>query len=189
MTTKTLQVSLGSISLGQRLVASGWYTDPATGQRYYYDVVQNQWYVSVGGYLYPLSIIGGIPMDPAPKQVPLALGEKLKITLRFLYTGPAVPGVVSRYAIGVYGAGGFDEKVYVASTLNIPANLTTIPVEVKQDATLTLPLSGIVANCDDIYVKISTATWEYFHGYENALIIVGLQPSITEFKILDFSKV
>jgi hypothetical protein len=188
MTIKTLQVSLGSISLGQQLAASGWYTDPATGQRYYYNAVQNQWYVSVGGYFYPISALA-VNMNPAPKQVPLAPGEKLKITLSFGYTGPAVTGVASRYAIGVYGGAGFDEKVYIASTLNIPANPTTTPITVTQDGTLTLPVSGVGANWDDIYVKISTSTWEYFYGYENALIMVGLQPAITDFKILDFVKV
>jgi hypothetical protein len=181
------KLSLGGADpvVGQQLAVSGWYYDKTTGQRYYYDAVQNQWYVYAAGYLYALAI----NMNPAPKQVSLAPGEKLKITLSFKYTGPAVSGVASRYAIGVYGALGFDEKAYVASTLNIPANPTTTPITVTQDATLTLPSSGVGADWNDIYVKISTATWEYFFGYENALIIVGLQPTITEFKILDFVKV
>jgi hypothetical protein len=186
MTTKTLELALGSISVGQQLASSGWYYDPVIGKQYYYSALQNQWYIYVSGLLYALSY-----MNPAPKQVSLAPGEKLKITLSFKYIGPAVTGVASRYVIGVYGAAGFDEKVYATSTLAIPANLTATPVTVTQDATLTLPASP-GADWDDIYVKISGGTpsiGEYLFGYENALILVGLAPAITEFKILDFVKV
>jgi len=170
--------------VGQQLVSSGWYYDPATGQRYYYDTIQKQWYVYAAGYLYPLATW----MYPAPKQVSLAPGERLKITLSFGYTGPALT-VSTRYIIGVYGAAGFTEKVYEQKSLSIPANPTTTPITVTQDSTLTLPTTGVGADWDDIYVKMWTSTWEYFYGYENALVIVGLQPAITEFKILDFVKV
>jgi hypothetical protein len=52
-------------------------------------------------------------------------------------------------------------------------------------------------NGDDIYVKIfggspsigGEATTSFLFGYENALTIAGVQPSITEFKISDFAKV
>lgn len=194
---KELDISLGRVGglvlgdpiVGQQLTASGYYYDPITGQKYYYDANQNQWYsVSAAGLFYPL-VAALSYMSPAPKQVSLAPGEKLKITLSFKYIGPAISGVSTRYVIGVYGALGFTEKVYLQSTLNIPTNTTATPITVTQDATLTLPASGAGADWDDIYVKMWTSTWEYFFGYENALIIVGLQPTITEFKILDFSKV
>lgn len=182
MATKTLGLSLEGI-VGSLAYETGWYQDTITGQYYYYDAVQNQWYVYVAGYLYSLGY-----MNPAPKQVSLGPGEKLKITLSFKYIGPALT-VSSRYVIGIFGALGFDERVYQQLSLAIPANLTTTPITVSQNATLTLPVTGAGADWNDIYVKIWTATWEYFFGFENALSIVGLQPTITEFKILDFVKV
>jgi len=189
-------LSLGGADpvIGQQLVASGWYVDPATGQYYYYDVAQNQWYVYAAGYLYALAAY----MNPAPKQETLAPGEKLKITLSFKYVGVAVTGVSARYAIGVSGAGGFDEKVYTTTTFNIPENLAVTPITVTNTATLTLPTTGVGADWDDIYVKIWGGTPSiggsevfpaYIYGYENALILIGLAPAITEFKILDFVKV
>lgn len=182
MVTKTLELPLGNI-VGNPAYETGWYQDAATGQYYYYDAVQNLWYVYVAGYLYALGY-----MNPAPKQVSLGPGEKLKITLSFKYRGPALT-VSSRYVIGIFGALGFDERVYEQKTLPIPENLTATPITVTQDATLTLPVTGAGADWNDIYVKIWTPTWEYFFGYENALIIVGIQPEISEFKILDFVKV
>ena len=190
----SFKLSLGGADpvVGQQLAFSGWYRDPVTGQQYYYDAVQNQWYVYAAGYLYALGY-----MNPAPKQVTLAPGDKLKITLSFKYTGPAVTGVSSRYCIGAYGATGFDEKIYLTPTFNIPANLTATPVTVTNEATFTLPASP-GADWDDIYVKIwggtpsiggSELSPNYIFGYENALIIVGITPVITEFKILDFVKV
>jgi hypothetical protein len=173
--------------------ASGWYYDPTTGQYYYYDATLNQWYVYAAGYLYALAAY----MNPAPKTVTLAPGERLKITLSFKYTGVAVTGVSARYAIGVYGAAGFDEKVYATTTFNIPENLSTTPITVTNEATLTLPTTGVGSDWNDIYVKIwggtpsiggSELSPNYIFGYENALILIGLVPTITEFKILDFVK-
>jgi len=182
MVAKTLELLLGNI-VGNPAYETGWYQDLSTGQYYYYDATQKQWYVYVAGYLYALGY-----MNPAPKQVSLGPGENLKITLSFKYMGPALT-VNTRYVIGIFGALGFDERVYKQKTLAIPANLTATPITVTQDETLTLPATGAGADWNDIYVKMWTATWEYFFGYENALIIVGLQPTITEFKILDFAKV
>lgn len=182
------KLGLGGLDpvVGQQLAVSGYYIDPITGQKYYYDAALNQWYsVSATGFLIALTTY----MNLRPKQVPLAPGESLKITLSFKYIGPALSGISTRYVIGVYGALGFTEKVYVVSTINIPANTTATPITVTQDATLTLPASGVGADWNDIYVKMWTSTWEQIYGYENALIIVGLQPVITEFKILDFVKV
>lgn len=187
MATRTLQISAG------QLVASGWYYDAATGKRYYYNALQNQWYIYAAGYLYPLGY-----MKAAPKQVTLAPGDKLKITLSFQYTGVAVTGVSARYVIGVFGALGFTEKLYATTTFNIPENLSATPVTVTSSATLTLPAAGVGADWTDIYVKMWGGTPDiggseeipaYIFGYENALVLVGLEPLITEFKILDFVKV
>jgi hypothetical protein len=83
------------------------------------------------------------------------------------------------------------------TTFNIP-QVTTAPSvpNVSDSYTFTIP-TGIGTNWDDIYVKIfggspsiaGEATTPYLFGYENALVIAGVEPSITEFKIADFAKV
>lgn len=191
MVTKTLELelgsigALGSIAVGQQLISSGWYYDPVTGKQYYYDALQNQWYIYAAGLLYALGY-----MNPAPKQVALAPGEKLKLSISYKYVGPAVTGAIERFCIGVYGALGFNEKVYGANTKNLPLYIT--PTLVTSEYTLTLPATGVGSDWNDIYAKISggsPSVPETLFGYENALIIVGLQPTITEFKIVDFVKV
>jgi hypothetical protein len=193
MVTETLEIALGSINVGQQLVSSGWYYDPVTGKQYYYDAATGTWYIYAAGLLYALTY-----MNAAPKQVTLSPGDSLKITLSFKYMGPAVTGVSSRYVIGVYGAAGFSEKLYATTTFSIAANPTLTPVTVTNYATLTLPASGVGSDWDDIYVKIwggspsiggSEASPNYIFGYENALILVSITPTITEFTIADFVKV
>lgn len=173
--------------VGQQLAASGYYYDPITGQKYYYDATINQWYsVSATGLLYALAAY----MNPAPKQVSLSPGEKLKVTITYKYAGPAVTGAVERFCIGVYGVLGFDEKVYGTNTKNLPQYTT--PTLITSEHTLTLPATGVGFDWNDIYAKISggsPSVPESLFGYENALIIVGVQPIITEFKILDYAKV
>jgi len=188
-----LALFLGSVVADPPDYTTGWYHDPVTGQPYYYDAENKKWYIYAAGYLYALGY-----MTAAPKQVTLSPGDSLKITLSFQYIGPAVTGVSSRYCIGVYGALGFTEKVVLTPTFNIPANLTGTPVTVTNYATLALPASGVGSDWDDIYVKIwggtpaiggSEASPNYIFGYENALLLVTLAPTITEFQIADFVKV
>jgi hypothetical protein len=151
---------------------------------------------ALGWYYYPLGY-----MNPAPYTVTLFPGDRLKITLSFQYTGPAVTGVSAKYAIGIYSAYGFDEKVYVTTTFNIPANSSTTPITITSDAVLTLPTSGVTADWNDIYVKMwggspsiggTESSPNYIFGYENALAIGNLpptMPTITQFTILGFVKV
>ncbi|GAI73362.1 unnamed protein product, partial [marine sediment metagenome] len=73
---KTLEVALGLIAPSQtnpagvlvptiepgQVIATGYYTDPNTGQLYYYDAPLEQWYYYAAGYIYPL----GISWQPSP---------------------------------------------------------------------------------------------------------------------------
>ena len=57
--------------------------------------------------------------------------------------------------------------------------------------TFTIP-NNVGTDWNDIYCKIysgSPGVPETIFGYENALVIVGQQPSISEFTIVDFAKV
>jgi hypothetical protein len=62
---------------------------------------------------------------------------------------------------------------------------------VTDEYTFTIPTS-VGTDWDDIYCKIyggSPSVPQTLFGYENALLIVGTSPAITEFKIADFVKV
>jgi hypothetical protein len=200
MEIKTLALDLGAFKLlqeapGQPLqdpTLSGWYVDQRTGQRVFYDSTAGKFFTLAGGVFIPLGY-----MNPAPKQVAVAPGDKLKITLSFKYTGPAITGVTGYYCIGVNGLFGFNETMVGQTTFNIP--LVTSPPSspnVTDSYTFTIPTS-IDTDWDDIYLKIfggnpsigGQATTSFMFGYENALTIAGIQPSITEFKISDFAKV
>jgi hypothetical protein len=184
-----LSLSIGALQADP--LAPGWYKSVYTGQQYYYDGNQF-WTVSAAGILVAMGY-----MNPAPKQVTVAPGDVLKITISFKYTGPKVTGVNTRYCIGVYGANGFDEKVYMTGTFDIEANNSTTPVTVTDYKQLTIP-TGVQTNWDDIYVKMwggspdiggSETLPAYIYGCENALVIVGVKVDISEFKIADFVKV
>jgi hypothetical protein len=183
---KKLEVGLGALEVDNTSYAPGWYRD-AAGNRYYYD--GNQWYVSAAGYLYPIQALGY--MTTAPKQVTLAPGDKLKITIGWQYSGPAVSGVIARYCIGVYGTLGFDEKLYGENTLNLPA--CTSSTSFSDSYTFTIP-SNVVTDWNDIYAKLYGGSpnqgnpWVIF-GYQDALIIVAVTPTISNFTISDFAKV
>lgn len=200
MTMKTLDLSLktirvlqdGSAPPEQGLLSPGWYVDPQTGQRVFFDPNSQKFYTMAGGVYIPLGY-----MNPAPKQVAVAPGDRLSVTISFKYTGPAVTGVTGYYCIGINGIFGFDERMVQRTTFNLP-QVTTPPSypNVSNSYTFTMP-TGMGTDWNDVYVKIfggspsiaGEATTPYIFGYENALTIAGIQPSITEFKISDFAKV
>jgi len=189
MELKTLALDLGVVRVLQDgadppQYAAGWYIDPETGQRIYYDPDTQKFYNLAGGVYIPLGY-----MNPAPKQMTLAIGDKLRITMSFKYSGPQVSGAVCYYSIGVYGAFGFDEKLVGQNSKSIPQYTT--PTEVTDSYTFTIP-SNVGSDWDDIYCKIyggSPSVPQNLFGYENALILAGLEPTISDFKILDFAKV
>jgi hypothetical protein len=189
MELKTLALDLGVLRTLQDEAdppeyAAGWYVDPQTGQRVFYDPNTQKFYTMAGGVYIPLGY-----MNPAPKQVTLAIGDKLRITMSFKYSGPAITSAVCYYSIGVYGTFGFDEKMVGQNSKSIPQYTT--PTEVTDSYTFTIP-SSVGTDWDDIYCKIyggSPGLSQTLFGYENALVIVGTQPNITEFKISDFAKV
>ncbi len=198
MKLKTLSLDLGVLRPLQEAdppedpVLAGWYVDPRSGTPVYYDPNTHGFYTLAGGLYIPLGY-----MNPAPKQVSVSPGDNLKISVSFKYTGPAVTGACIRYCVGVYGTFGFSEQLVAVETFNIP-QVTTPPSSpnVTNYHTFAIPTS-VGTDWDDIYVKMyggtpslgGEAVPSYIFGYENALVIVGSEPSITEFKIADFVKV
>jgi len=192
MKLKTLALDLGefvvlqenTIRPLQKPLVAGWYVDPRTGQKIFYDPTTHNFYTLAGGVYIPLGY-----MNPAPKQVTLAPGEKLKITMSFKYSGPAISSAVCYYSIGVYGTFGFDEKMVGQNSKSIPQYVT--PTQVTDSYTFTLP-TNVGNDWDDIYCKIyggSPGVSQTLFGYEQALLIVGKDPTISEFIIADFAKV
>jgi len=183
MTLKTLELSLGV--LVSPAYAPGWYWDSNTQQAVYFDASTRKFYTLQSGIFVPLA-----NWNPAPKQVTLAPGDKLHVTLGFQYIGPAVTGVNAHYSINKSALFG-GEVVTGDTSFNIPANLTANPVGVTNSFTFTIPVA-VETNWIDIYVKLSGGTpainaQEF--GYSNALVIVAASPSITGFAIKDFAKV
>ena len=192
---KTMELNFGVIKPQQAdspSYARGWYVDPATGQSVYYDPDTRNFYTMQGGIYLPLGY-----MNPAPKQVTLAPGDNLKISVSFKYTGPAITGACIRYCVGVYGTFGFNEQLVAIESFNIP-QVVTAPSSpnVSNSHTFAIP-TNVGTDWTSIYVKMyggtpslgSDVTPSYIFGYQDALVIVGTQPSITEFKIADFAKV
>jgi hypothetical protein len=189
MNTKTLDLNLGRIRVLQDNTISpvyleGWYIDPLTNQRVYYKAETETFYTMAGGVYIPLGY-----MTPAPKQVALGPGEKLKITISYKYSGPAVSGAIERFCIGVYGTFGFNETLVGENTRSLPASTT--PLQYTGSYTFTIPTS-VGSDWDDIYCKVyggSPGVPQTLFGYEQALLIVGKDPTISEFTIADFAKV
>ena len=194
MKLKTLALELGVLEVNtspQEYVA-GWYVDPNTGQQVFYDPATRNFYTLAGGIYIPLSY-----MNPAPKQVTVAPGDSLQISVSFKYTGPAIIGACIRYCVGIYGTFGFTEELVAIESFNIPQVVTSpSSPNVTNSHTFAIP-TNIGTNWTSIYVKMyggtpslgSDVTPSYIFGYQDALVVVGTQPNITEFKIADFVKV
>lgn len=192
---KTLNISLGEVRglslagidpiVGQQLAVSGWYYDPITGKQYYYDATLNQWYsVSAEGFLYALSI----DILPTPKQIAVGAGDTVKISISYKYIGPAVTGVKEKFVIGHITLGALYEDIIKEPTRNLLQ--TTTPVTYTQTQDLLIP-SAVQNNWRVIECKVhggSPSVGEFGVRYENALVIGGVQPNITEFAITDYYK-
>ena len=184
---KTLELNLGVIKPQQAESSSyirGWYLDPQTGQSVYFDPDTQNFYTMQGGIYLPQGY-----MNTTPKQVPVTIGDKLKITISYQYSGPAITGALERFCIGVYGTFGFNETLVGEITRNLPASSTLQPY--TDSYTFTIP-NNVGSDWDDIYCKIyggSPGVPQTIFVYENALIIAGLTPTVTGFTISDFVKV
>ena len=184
---KTLQLNLGVLKPQQAdpvTYAAGWYVDPQTGQAVYYDPNTQNFYTLSGGIYVPLGY-----MNTAPKQVAVTIGDKLRISISYQYSGPAITGALERFCVGVYGTFGFTEQLVGEVTKNLPASAS---LQTYTDSyTFTIP-SNVGSDWNDIYCKIysgSPSVPQTLFGYENALIIAGLTPTVTGFTITDFAKV
>ena len=208
---KILEVSLGQVGAlnlldppaigvpvitpGQ-VVATGYYTNPTTGQQYYYNANLDQWYYVAAGLLYPLAI----SWKPSPSsKIDLVAGDKLRFNLTFKYMGPAV----TRNFYAAIGnnktSGTFSEwSGYTATkSISIPAK-TTPTLITGQYIDLTIPtgepLWGHQGEDGAAYCKILDG-FTMIEGenctplYYDVCHIVPAAGEFTEFGITKFEKV
>lgn len=96
---------VGAQELAVQALPSGWYTDPTTGQYYYYDAQSGQMYVYSAGLLYPLAL----PTNtvPAPwARLDVTFGSTVRFSLTYKYRGPGGKGFTLYAAVGNNSAGG-----------------------------------------------------------------------------------
>lgn len=171
-------------------VATGYYYDPATGERYYAYTDPatgvTYWYkysVSALGYVYALAT------EPAPKTIQVVVGDRIRVWVSFSYRGPAFSG---KLHVGTsMGSPLWTETFKTDTPLSLPKCTTPTPFTDKY-ADLIVP-SGANAGYYYIYAKLTDGTslelgktltpW-----YEKALeVLVGAD--FTELEILNYEKV
>lgn len=178
MTTKTLQLDLGVLDPPQ--YTTGWYRDPTTGQYYYYDASTRTWYTYAAGYLYPMEV----PKESAPKVVDITPGDTLRIEYSYKYTGPAIS--VTEYAsIGITTISVYNEKVHKSKSRSLPGSTT--PKEYTGYLDIVLPV-GAQNNWNDIECKVKNGGKELGLNYQDALNIIGIEVTFTEFAVVDYYK-
>lgn len=157
------------------------YTDPATGKTSWY-----RYDVSAAVYAHIFDTEWGV----APKTIEMVRGDTLRIYADFYYIGPAFSGKLYG-AIGTHDAlDTFGEVLKVEGTLSLPkCDSSTHFIDRYVDIPIT---SAISAGTYAIYIKIIDGLGLVLHEtislcYENAVSIVGVTPSFSEFDI-DFTK-
>ena len=194
MTTRGLQISGLGAALARADPVNGYdyepatdtywyiYTDPTTGLTHYYC-----YDVSAAAYVYALSG----RWVAAPKTIELTVGDKLRIYADFYYVGPAITTGDDYHIHGAIGsralADSFDEVLSDRVSLALPkCDSSTRFTDKYVDISIT---SAISAGLYAIYIKIigPGLAWELDKTvssyYENAVRVVGVEPTFTEFSI------
>jgi len=183
-------VGVPVVAPGQ-VLASGYYTDPTTGQQYYYNAALDQWYYVAAGLLYPLAIT----WKPSPSaKIDLIVGNVLRFNLTFKYIGPAVTR--SFYAaIGANSmSGSFNEWSGYTVTKSIAIPAKTTPTLITGNY-IDIPIAASHAGEDGAaYCKMLdgltlTEGVNCTPLYYNVCHIILAAGEITEFGIASFVKV
>ena len=205
MAIKTLDVSLGLIKAAQvdppgvavptispgQVLASGYYTDPTTGQVYYYNAYLDQWYYYAAGYLYPLSI--SWQASPSAKIDVIGGVDTLRLRLSFKYIGPAVtqkfyaqPG--DNKTSGAWGGwDGWEVRKDITLPQCTTATLFTdkyidLPIKTGKDG------KDFAAYCkkDQLFIEEGKDSTPYYYNVGHIILAAG---EFTELKISKFEKV
>jgi hypothetical protein len=182
---QALALFLGSVVADPPDYTTGWYHDPNTGQPYYYDAENKKWYIYAAGILQPLAIAE----QTAPKVVSLMAGNSLTISISYKYTGPAVTGAEEYFSIGYKDVLGYHPQIVGTNSRNLSACAT--PTLFTASKILVIP-TDVGSNWNHIECKVWHGTPDVPETglrYLNALTIVGLVATVTEFTIVDYVKV
>jgi len=183
-------IAIPTILPGQ-VLASGYYTDPSTGQVYYYNATLDKWYYLAAGYLYPLET----SWQPSPTaRINLAKGDTLRFRLSFYFSGP-LPITQTFYAtIGDNKtSGSFDEwsGFNAKKSWTIPASDTPLlHTEYYVDVVIPSGHEGEdgAAYCkkDQLFVTEGVDTTPYYYNVCHIIPAVG---EFSQLKITKFEKV
>jgi len=201
---KTLEVVLGGIEAAQLnplgiavpdvapgVYATGYYTDDVTGQQYYYDAPNDQWYYSAAGIIYPLAI--SWKPSPSPK-INLGAGDTLRFLLSFKFAGPLPVTQVFKAFIGNNTMeGGFGEwdNFWAKKSWTVPASATP-SLHSNYYVDLIIPSGhegqdgAAYLKKDQLLVEEGKDTTPYYY---NVCHIVPAEGEFTEMKITNFEKV
>ncbi len=178
------------------VLATGYYDDPNTGQRYYYNASTDQWYYQLGTDLIPLSVSWAA--SPTPK-LDLTEGDILRFNLTLRHIGPAVTREFY-VAVGTNKTSGtFDEWLGYNQTtqISIPAH-TALTIVTGVHVDLIIPGGAFLSNHDGedgaAYCKImngvvlvegENATPYYY----DVCHIVSVEGEFTDLAIASFARI
>jgi len=205
MALRTFQVALGDLS-NPPAYETGWYYNPDTGERYYYDASMGQWYISVAGYLYPMATqwVNASTINPSA-PIGVTIGDTVRITVSFKYQGPSNSFTLyGAVGVGTYNSGtGSDSGPFKEGsppgrrsfTVGPDTTPTTysdkyVDVVVPSSADLT-SLAGrqaaiYVKIIDGIGLELYKTLSVYLRG---ALAVAGVEVKFSDLAIIDWSRV
>lgn len=221
---RTLEVSLGEVGVlnpgnpldtdipmatpGQ-VFATGHYTDPLTGQVYYYNASLDQWYYYAAGLYYPLATTweSASTVNPAA-PIDVLIGDTVRIEVSFKYQG-AEKTIRLRGALG-FGttntgtgndSGQFQEGVDAhSSPFTVVSELTpksyTKTVDVVVPDKVWMPVGYYVGTAgrqlalyaklvNGVSLELGKTLSPYLRG---ALSIAPVEPVFSEFTVVNYYK-
>lgn len=170
---------------------SGWYIDPSTNIRYFYD--GTQWFIQQNGILVPYNegvrplgspgkgIIDGATWPRTKLQV--GPGNQFRVNYEYYYIGPAVTGAVEKVSWGSWGIT-WTQKAEKTNTVNIP--LCSTNTKITGSVIFTVP-QNVVGDWTALYVLISggsPAIGPTGIAYSNVLQIMSTNVTVTKVELL-----
>ena len=200
-------VDIPMATLGQ-VFATGHYTDPLTGQVYYYNANLDQWYYYAAGLYYPLATAweSASTVNPAA-PISVLVGDTVRIEVSFKYQGPTKT-IRLRGALGFgttgtgtgsdsgqfqEGADAHSSPFTVVSELTPKSYTKTVDVVVPDKVwmptgyyagTAGRQLALYAKLVNDVTLELNKTLSAYLRG---ALTVIG-EPVFSEFGVVDYYK-
>ena len=201
MTTKALVLPLETVALETSEMVTGYYIDPSTGRRYYYDAAAGQWYLSSGVLL--------IPLETAPlawEYRPwtgtalgnINVGDVIRVTATFRYAGPErsrnIRISLFHYEKGTTPSGSMNEVAGANATRTLDFGPYSTPHTVS--AQLELTVGSEAAGRDlGVYAKFTDVLTGFVYqenctyGYYGIASVIAAEGDFSDFEISSVQKV